>query len=1366
MGTESVQLIFNIRTQNAQLVRELKAFVGGLTEEVKKNTAGMKDLGAATDSVSKTVSKVKDESSKAATELRNVGVSIDGVTKSTEKAKTATKAFDIGIGQLIDSARRASSQITDMNKRAQESQERANASVEKSIQLLERQARLSSAKGSQKLDIQREFAIQDFGNSEANIKRINAAYGAMAKSANEAAVANVRSINALDVAKGFLYAEALQQIVSATKEATVEAALYASRTEQLGVVQDNLARVNGLNVSAVRKQSEAIKTLGITTQEARSTINQMIFAQLDLSKATDLARLAQDAAKVAGVSSSEALGGIVNGITSLQVEVLRTYGIQVQFEQALTRGAVALGKTRETLTDYERSNIALNEVLSRAPRIFGTYEASLGTTAGKMQSLKRLFDEAKNAIGIEFQGALGRTIDILSTSAKFVTENASAFAELAKQITAVGIALAGAKLGAFFGPGGALVGGVAGFVGAQLFLSDEDPKAAALKTAKSNIERLQEQQRKSTIAFQKGLIDDKQKYLEENKKLDQAIQVETENAAQKLAEIYAKEQKNFKPSPARFGRGGAELTEATTLPRPYESYQLAPGVTLSRKQIEDIIPTLGKTATLTDAEKAGLKITPDPAAQFEAVLGAYTQRAKEAVKSAQGSLDRAKEGLLAGEEKIEAQRRDALNRLALEFKDFNATFAKTLKDAESIQDPAKRQALINNVRQAQGQFGSAVSNINKQFDIEIQKERRDVAIAEIQRSKRQADVQSDIQVQAIRQRNQQAQQIQSAQFVFPGQEESAINKTLELRRDLAQQEFAASKARAESDLSLAERVFELNKDRKALEEARANKSLSDLKAEAQLSKDISDAEVDAQSQILQLRRKQRTEQQQILEISRQAYQEDLRVNVDRNRNASQRQVRLAQARTQPGDEQFATNFELKARVQAAEEEYDLTKEILEQQKRAAYEVYQQTGNRVDLEKTIADIRKQEVNASFNLEKQILDARLDKEIQIADIRRAQDQQLRGTLNGLYDALKNRSVGQFAKDYVDQIRRQIFVNLGAEAFRGILQKAGDIIPGQQEIDPVTGKPTGKLTPLGRILQGTPLGVDPAKLAQAQQINALDRNTRALKDLEGALKGASPAPGSGGSAGVGGAVGQGGGGGLSGILGTLGQILGVGGSSGSGGLIIKNANPFGNFFAAGSSATPSGVDLSPDIGLGGALARTKGFFGPKYNAQGKQVFSAGQTGLAAALALPGIIGGIREGGAKGILGAASGALGVAASIPGPQQPFVLAASLVTGLFSGLFKGRAENKQKMLDDRLSQKFSMPESINYVQDLAGNAIDYDQRGKLRTFNSQKIVNVNVNTMDAKSFMDNSEMIAEASRYQYELGHPLRATIANGLGAV
>jgi hypothetical protein len=290
----------------------------------------------------------------------------------------------------------------------------------------------------------------DVNRANASIKSVNAGLSSMEATAVKAARGASSGIDGLtvSVAKGAaaagVLASAFERVVSWVKTQIEETSRLAARNETLAVVNAQLARANGYNEGSIERLVNRIKDLGITTQASRDIVNKMIASQLDLSKATDLARLAQDAAVVAGQDSSQALQGIMAGITTQQIEVLRTYGINIQFERAFTEARRRLGRD---LTEIERRNTALNVVLAEGPKIAGAYEASLGTVGKQMGSLSRYVEEAKAAIGAEFLPEMRRMIEGLTDLAKWVNRNSDALGLFAKAIAAAAIGAAVAQFG-------------------------------------------------------------------------------------------------------------------------------------------------------------------------------------------------------------------------------------------------------------------------------------------------------------------------------------------------------------------------------------------------------------------------------------------------------------------------------------------------------------------------------------------------------------------------------------------------------------------------------------------------------------------------------------------------------------------------------------------------------------------------------------------------------------------------------------------------------------------------------------------------------------------------------------------------------
>ena len=188
----------------------------------------------------------------------------------------------------------------------------------------------------------------------------------------------------------------------------------AARVEVLEVVSAQVGKVAGHSATEIDRLVQSIKSMNITTQQANLTVALMIQANLDLSKATQLARTAQDAAVLANVSSQEALAGLIHGIVTLQPEVLRTYKIITNLELAYRRYAASIGISFDELDQQTKQSIALNEVLKVGTRIHGTYEAAMTKAGKQLLSLQRVTEEFKLSMGREFQEGFARLITTLT----------------------------------------------------------------------------------------------------------------------------------------------------------------------------------------------------------------------------------------------------------------------------------------------------------------------------------------------------------------------------------------------------------------------------------------------------------------------------------------------------------------------------------------------------------------------------------------------------------------------------------------------------------------------------------------------------------------------------------------------------------------------------------------------------------------------------------------------------------------------------------------------------------------------------------------------------------------------------------------
>lgn len=179
----------------------------------------------------------------------------------------------------------------------------------------------------------------------------------------------------------------------------------ASRYNELGIVMNTVGRNAGYTRPHLDSLEKSLKATGISAIESRSNIAKLISANIDLSKATELARLAQDAAVIGGMNSSDAFARLTSGIQSAQVETLRTMGLNANFQKSYEELADQLGKNTKDLTELEKTQARTNAVLALAPTIAGAYEASMDNAGKQMRSTQRYVEDLGVALGQAFQPA-------------------------------------------------------------------------------------------------------------------------------------------------------------------------------------------------------------------------------------------------------------------------------------------------------------------------------------------------------------------------------------------------------------------------------------------------------------------------------------------------------------------------------------------------------------------------------------------------------------------------------------------------------------------------------------------------------------------------------------------------------------------------------------------------------------------------------------------------------------------------------------------------------------------------------------------------------------------------------------------------
>ena len=190
-----------------------------------------------------------------------------------------------------------------------------------------------------------------------------------------------------------------------------DATMLAARYETLGVVMRVVGNNAGYTGAQMEAFSQGLQKAGIAMVESRNTLARMIQAQIDLKNSQKLARIAQDAAVIGNMNSSQSFEQMIYGIQTGMPRILRTIGLNVDFNASEIALAASLGKKRDALSEAEVMQGRVNAIVKAGILIEGTYTGAMGTAGKQVLSLQRHLDNLKALFGQTFTPALSVLIE-------------------------------------------------------------------------------------------------------------------------------------------------------------------------------------------------------------------------------------------------------------------------------------------------------------------------------------------------------------------------------------------------------------------------------------------------------------------------------------------------------------------------------------------------------------------------------------------------------------------------------------------------------------------------------------------------------------------------------------------------------------------------------------------------------------------------------------------------------------------------------------------------------------------------------------------------------------------------------------------
>jgi hypothetical protein len=228
------------------------------------------------------------------------------------------------------------------------------------------------------------------------------------------------AMKAIDVLNQLM--STIAQLVSTMIDFGAQCLQVAGRVDELERSASLLGQRAGYSRGEVDGFLDSLADLGIRADVAATLIAQLSRYQIDLSESTELATVAQNAAVISGIDSSDALERLTYAATTNMVRTARSAEVMADFQQAQENLATSLGITTEALTEEQKVQANFQAILAEGAKIQGVYGAAMESPTKALRSLGREMFNLQAALGAPFLSAWATVIGVMRDFVHRLTE--------------------------------------------------------------------------------------------------------------------------------------------------------------------------------------------------------------------------------------------------------------------------------------------------------------------------------------------------------------------------------------------------------------------------------------------------------------------------------------------------------------------------------------------------------------------------------------------------------------------------------------------------------------------------------------------------------------------------------------------------------------------------------------------------------------------------------------------------------------------------------------------------------------------------------------------------------------------------------
>ena len=195
----------------------------------------------------------------------------------------------------------------------------------------------------------------------------------------------------------------------------------ASSFRNLVEGQEQYGAVTGIAFSTITRALQEATEGQLKFQEAAQATAIGTAAGLNQQQLEGLATAAKNTSLALGRDLTDSFNRLIRGVTKAEPELLDELGIILRLDPALNEYAGAIGKTKNELNAFERSQAVANFVLDEAERKFGKMAEIMDEDAFVLQRFAKSFDDLINTVKLNLIQGLTPVLSFLSGNVTALT---------------------------------------------------------------------------------------------------------------------------------------------------------------------------------------------------------------------------------------------------------------------------------------------------------------------------------------------------------------------------------------------------------------------------------------------------------------------------------------------------------------------------------------------------------------------------------------------------------------------------------------------------------------------------------------------------------------------------------------------------------------------------------------------------------------------------------------------------------------------------------------------------------------------------------------------------------------------------------